>query len=412
MISGAGVVALSSMGGLGQNSSLDLLEKACALSGPTYTIQQVGNTVTATPATYSGLKPISGSDAATVIMQACIPNSSVLIKAGTYVISSEYGVNIRNGSNVELYGDSSMSTILKLANSMNHNVFNIQYGSNINIHDLQIDGKRMNQSQAPGNPAINAYGITEWLVTNLTIANCYIHDCRDFGINLDSCSNAKILNNHVQNCDANGITVGNKGSSGAFAGSNTYVGGNVVDGASDVGITSWYGNGVLAENNTVRNITMNTSPWGNQSHVGMMIEHTSNNITYRNNTIENCGDGLSASGGTQVTLDSNAVSNCLRGFYAGAGNLTLKNCTFDQIANSPQSKLMFGVLRLDPNTPPTTITGCKFTNIGQYVLGGAVIQLLSPTGTLSNNEVHTDNGKYKTISAPKGWVLTNNTILP
>ena len=111
-----------------------------------------------------------------------------------------------------------------------------------------------------------------WNITNLTIQNCHVHDCRDFGINLSACSNARILNNYVQNCDANGITVGNQGSSGAFAGSNTSIVGNVVDGASDVGITSWYGNIVLAKNNTVRNVTMNTSPWGNQSHVGMMIE--------------------------------------------------------------------------------------------------------------------------------------------
>jgi hypothetical protein len=144
----------------------------------------------------------------------------------------------------------------------------------------------------------------------------------------------------------------------------------------------------------------------------MMIEHASNNITYQNNTIEKCGDGLSASGGTQVTLDSNAVSNCLRGFYAGAGNLTLKNCTFDQIANSPQSYHMFGVLRLDPNVSPSTITGCKFTSIGQYVLGGAAVQLLSKTGNFSYNTIETANGKYKAIQAPQGSTLMNNTILP
>ena len=154
MVGGIGVT-LSTIA-LNQSPALHFVtDLTCPV--PTYTIQQVGNTTTATPAAGCGLKPISGSDAAAVIMHACIRNSSVLIKAGTYVISNKYGLNIKS-NNVELYGDSSLSTVLKLANGMNNDVINLQYGNSINLHDLQIDGNRINQSQNPGYPAINAYG--------------------------------------------------------------------------------------------------------------------------------------------------------------------------------------------------------------------------------------------------------------
>ena len=178
LLAGATGIAFLKIGGLGQNSPLSLIEAvSAAYTGPTYTIQQVGSIVKATPASGSGLNPISGSDAATVIMGACVPNSKVLIKAGTYIINRQYGVPIKN-SNVELYGDGSSSTILRLAAGINTRVLGVNGMNNVNIHDLQIDGNRMNQSQASGAPAINHYGISSMNSTGLTVQNCYVHDCR------------------------------------------------------------------------------------------------------------------------------------------------------------------------------------------------------------------------------------------
>ena len=90
----------------------------------------------------------------------------------------------------------------------------------------------------------------------------------------------------------------------------------------------------------------------------------------------------------------------------------MNNCVFSQIATSPQSNLMYGALRIDAPVGASTMKGNQFLNIGDYVKGGAVIQLYPSNGTFSNNIVHTNNGKYQAISAPSGWTLTNNTILP
>jgi parallel beta-helix repeat protein len=383
---------------------------------PTYIVEMVDGMVRATAAPDSGLPAISDIDAATVIMKACIPNSRVLIKAGTYDIAKKYGVLVKN-SNVELYGDSNSSTVLKLADGMNDSVLNFESASNMSIHDLQIDGNRMNQSQSGGSPAISGEGITAWHVNGLTIENCYIHDCRDFGINLASNSNVNVLNNQVYNCDANGITVGNMGE-----GSGTLVSGNTVNGASDVGITAVDGVDVTVDGNTVMNVNMDRSPWGNQSHVGLMAEGDtfSQNCRYTNNNIMNCGDGIASTPyvaspqlNKGIVFDSNKVSNCLRAAYVNnTEDVAITNNMFDGIAKAPQSPRM-GVLRLGPKVTTATITGNQFLNVGDYVQAGAVIQLLSPSGTFSNNVVNTDGGKYPAISAPNsGWTIANNTILP
>jgi hypothetical protein len=355
----------------------------------------------------TGAIEYSSSDAATVIQKtinATGQGGGIILRKGTYILSSTLQSNKANG--IEFCGEG-YSTVLHLANAVNNRVIQVSSVKDWNIHDLQIDGNRMNQSQDSGAPATNCYGLSAWAVTGLTVQNCFIHDCRDFGINMAFSSNVRILNNYVQNCDANGITVGNQ-----EGGSGTLVSGNTVDGASDVGITGWYADGYTAENNIVRNVNLSRSPWGNQSHVGMMVEYASRNAQYRNNSIENCGTGLSASGGTGIIFDNNRIQNCLRGLYANNADLTLTNTVFDTIGNAPQSTNMYGAIRLDPQVLTTTITGCQFTNIGPYIKGGAVIQLLSPNGTFSDNVIHTANGKYQGISASSGWNIANNTILP
>jgi parallel beta-helix repeat protein len=196
-------------------------------------------------------------------------------------------------------------------------------------------------------------------------------------------------------------------------GSGTLVSGNTVNGASDVGITGVYAKDFTAENNTVSNVNMNRSPWGNQSHVGMMVEHDAGSVTYQNNAISNCGDGLAFSGGSKLTFENNHITDCLRGLYGnGANTLMLTGCSFNNIATTPQTKNMFGALRLAQEVGSAVITGCSFTNIGPYIQGAALVQLLSEYGTLSGNTIHTDNGKYKAISAPSSWTIGENTILP
>ena len=371
-----------------------------------YAITQSGNNVTAT-ALNSDLPPIIGTDAATVISEACVPNSKVFIKAGTYVISNPNGV-IFKSSNVELYGESSASTVLLLADGMNVSVLRVNGGSNVNVHDLQIDGNRANQSHVSGaGLAGQCQGIGVLNGASVTIQNCYVHDCRNVGIEVSgTASNVNILYNTVVNCDANGITIGSSGTS--------TVSGNTVNGASDVGITAWEANGVTATNNTVTNITMNTSPWNVNSHVGMMVENSGGNHTFSNNNISNCdGSGLCMSGGATVLYENNTISNCGRGLYAyGGSGLNVTNNTCSQIAAIPRTKKLPGVVQIDSGMGSATITGNSFLQTGGYLpSGSAVINLTSPSGTFSGNTVSTDNGKYTAITDGPSWVISNNTIV-
>jgi parallel beta-helix repeat protein len=363
--------------------------------------------------TSTGNTDFSGVDAAAVIMQAAKPNSKVLISAGTYIInhaaSSQDSIIISN-SNVELYGEGQEVTILKLADGANRRVLSIFQTSNVYIHDLQIDGNRMNQNQNTGAPAIYEDGISAWRSTGFIVSNTYVHDVRNFGITLSDCTNSRVLKNRIVNSDANGITIDNKES-----GSGITVRGNTVDGASDVGITAWYSNNFVAENNTVRNVMMNRSPYGGNDHVGMMVENAARKVTYRNNYIENCGTALSATGGTTIMFDTNTAHNCLMSLWADNVNeLTVTNCVFDGIATAPQTNLPYFALDLDPGVASAMLTGNQFINVGPYLGAGAiVVQLKPPSGTFSNNIIDTANGKYQAIyiKTPSGWIVRNNTII-
>lgn len=377
---------------------------------PNYIISTDGTTITALNIA-TGKIDFSGTDAAVVIMKAAKVNSKVLIKAGTYVIRKVNNVtdcvHIGN-SNVELYGEGQAVTILKEDNNANCNVIGVQ-ASNVYIHDFQVDGNRMNQAQGTGTPATKDNGILAgWYSTNVTISKTYVHDNRNVGIDLSGCTNCQVLNNLIVNSDANGITIDNQ----LNVGSGAIVRGNIVDGASDVGITAWYANNFTAENNTVRNVTMNRSPYGVNSHVGMYAEQASKDVTYRNNYIENCGMVLAADWGTNIRFDTITAHNCLIGLWVGSVNgLTMKNSVFDGIPNALQTNAPYWVFGLDPGVASAIVTGNQFINVGPYLrANGVIIELRPSSGTFSNNIIDTANGKYPAIDAQSGWTLQNNTI--
>jgi parallel beta-helix repeat protein len=360
----------------------------------------------------------AGPDAASVIQQAMTTvgnNGKIMLQNGTYTLSRSLVGNTANG--VEFCGQGE-STVLRLANAVNDSPIRLQLTQGWYIHDLQIDGNRMNQSQNRGSPATEAYGINAWRTNGLTISNCHIHDCRCFGIGVNASSSVKLLNNYVQNCDANGISVGNEGE-----GSDTLISGNLVDSASDVGISAWDGVNVNVDNNVVKNVNMNRTPWvraDTGSHIGVMAEGNtfSQNCTYTNNTIINCGDGMSSDPGGQlrnkgIVFANNTVLNCLRAAYVNVTqDVTITNNIFDGLAQSPTGNTMYGALRLDPQVGTATISSNQFKNVGGYVKGGAVISILSPSGTINNNVIDTYNKKYQAISAPLGWMLIDNTVFP
>lgn len=398
-------------------TAASLQPKLRSSSTPTYVIQQSGSSIVATPADGSGLPLISNSDAATVINQALKPNARVLILAGTYVINSTI---VGSGSQVELFGEGP-ATVLKLNNGANTQVISLQNANNWLIHDLQIDGNKANQSQtaAPkgsnssGYPALKCMGISIWSATNATIANCYIHDCRCNGINISASPSCSVTGCVITNCDANGITMDS-----SVVGTNCAVSNNTVDGASDVGITAWNGVRVTIKSNIVRNVNLNSSPYSENTHIGIMFEGTTgcDSCTCNNNVIENCDCALSTiphSGkNTNCIFDSNTASACGVGVYINDNdNITVNQNTFDGITNPNGFPMQIGQY-----TTGSIITGNTISNV-VTTLKNAIIVLVAPSGVLTGNTIHT-GGKLMAIlqnplKLPGGpWTIQNNTIVP
>jgi hypothetical protein len=382
-----------------------------AVATTSYVVSADGTTISALN-TVTGKVDFSGTDAAAIIMSAAVANSKVLIKAGTYIINhpDTSGIKISN-SNVELYGEGQTVTILRLADGANSKVIDFSQTSNDYMHDLQIDGNRLNQAQGTGSPATSMSGVVGWESTGLVIANNYVHDVRDMGIDLVACTSSQVLNNLVVNSDANGITIDNQ-----EGGSGITVSGNTVDGASDVGITAWYGNGVTASGNTIRNIMMNTSPYSSSNggtHVGMMVEVDSNQVTFSGNQINNVGTGLSTGGGTATTVlyDSNTVTNCGQALYSeGVDGLKVTNNMFSGIAQSQGTKTYWSAITIESSdTGSNIITGNQFRSIGPYLASGYVARLFAPSGTFSDNTLETDGGLYQPYTTNGGWTIQNSS---
>ncbi len=222
---------------------------------------------------------------------------NIHLPAGSYVVSQ--GIKITE-PNVQIYGDGENSTILTPNNASINTLISFRYADNFSIHDLQITGIAVGQTSPTSNNGIitsqSNYGLIE---------NIYAHDFKQFTIEYQNANGGLILNNLVVNSGSNGISINDEN-----GGQGTVVKGNVVDGASDVGITAFVGRNFLAANNTVRNVALHSSPFGENVHWGMAVEGdhlvagaTSSNVTYSNNLIVNCG-----AAGLVATANNNQTS--------------------------------------------------------------------------------------------------------
>src|SRR5208282_4660804 len=265
-------------------------------------------------------------DAYQMITQALASGQTKIhLPAGNYSVSQQ--VNINNIADVEIYGDGQNATILTL----NDNVYG---GSNTNpkpatvlsfveadgfhVHDLQIDGNAAG-NPFQGNPAtaIAMDGILAWNSSNGMINNCLIHDCRFMGVQIEVGSNCIVQSNTIVNSNANGISVGNAGNNG----SGHQVLSNIVNGASDVGISVWEGVGALVRGNNVQNVTLNLSPYQQNTHVGLLAEGQSpcTDIAFSSNTVSNIsspstkyqgvGMGCGPDGSSNIQFLNNTFSN-------------------------------------------------------------------------------------------------------
>src|SRR5208337_1148688 len=187
----------------------------------------------------------TGNDAYQIITQALAAGQTkIYLPAGNYSVSQEIDVSVPN---VEIYGNEQNATILTLNNNVyggsNNNplpahVLNFNTGADgFHLHDLQINGN------ATGNPFINATldytmdGIHSFNCSNGIIENCIISDCRFMAVQIEHGFNCIVRNNILQNSDANGISINNSANPVIPQGGNHQILNNLIDGASDVGIS-------------------------------------------------------------------------------------------------------------------------------------------------------------------------------
>ena len=224
----------------------------------------------------------SGTDAAAVINYAISAlrssGGSIFIEAGTYIISATVGTSSASNGNVELYGQGN-ATILEAATNLNSNVIGVSNANGWYVHDLQVNGNRANHGAVNG---ISFYPDS----SNDVVKHTYVHDDLYQGIDLSG-TNDKALDNLVVNSNANGMQV--------YGGSNYLIEDNIINGASDVGISisgisATQGiSDVVCEGNTILNVDLGVSPYGVNSGDGIITGDNGiagGNITVANNYID------------------------------------------------------------------------------------------------------------------------------
>jgi len=372
----------------------------------------------------------STQDAYPIITQALAAGQTKIhLPAGNYSVSQQ--VNIIKIQNVEIYGDGQNATILRLndnvyggsnTNPKPAHVLNFSQADSFHVHDLQIDGNAAG-NPFQGNPG-TAYamdGINSWDGSNGKVNNCLIHDCRFMGVQIQLGSNCVVQGNSIINSNANGISISNAGNHG----SGHQVLNNVVNGASDVGISAWEAVGTLVQGNNVQNITLNLSPYQQNTHVGLLAEGQGpcTNITFSNNYVSSISSPTTKYQGLGMGTGPD-----------GSSNIQFLNNTFQNVwqmarlTGSVASLIVRGnkvngsVSLIDPvlNVSPSD-TGNSPSNadIEKNVFNGTptgmiayITSLLSGSGKFINNTIYS-NGNKRTLLVENqaSWVTSPNTII-
>jgi parallel beta-helix repeat protein len=339
------------------------------------------NTTTLSPEQTAG----EITDAFELIEQALdVGQTKIYLPAGNYSVSQR--ISIANRTDVEIYGDGSASTILRLGDNVRQTVLSLDTVDGVYIHDLQIDGNRFNQPYSPPTPhylgAVPISGIGAWNCSNILIEDCFIHDCRVFGVTHSKCTDCKVLNNSIQNCDANGVNIDN-----ASGGSRTVVRGNTIDGASDVGITGSDAVDYTVENNLIRNILLDTSPFEQNTHIGLACESAASgckNCNYSNNTIENVTGGI----WVENTVGLTAIGNLICGIA---------------------SPINSHAINIEATVSGADIENNTITGIPAH-MQWTIVQLSAPSGIFKNNVIYANGNLAIWPSNPPGWYLSGNQI--
>ena len=365
----------------------------------------------------TGAIDYKGSEPAAVIYSAInnLPNGGkVFIKAGTYLLAS---LNLNAGgpaaigsttvSGIELCGEGA-ATHLQAAANLNGHVIALANVNNWHIHDLQIDGNRANQSGSGATGAemigIEAYGG----ITNLIIRDCYIHDCKTYGIQVYG-TTIQIRGNYCLNCNANGIIVS--------GGSQYVIDGNVVNGASDAGISI---GGVSTQNlvdcicvhNIVQNVNLGVSPFGANAGVGIYVgdNYPANRVTVKGNIIDaTVSPGLYATSCTDITFEGNHLYST-GGVYIGSTTGGLKGNTIDEATPATYGN----AIEITGACPDLMVEGNYVVNIPTSYTG-VIVQTGSNPVNIRGNTIVLPSGSASGyggiyINGSNNHIITGNTI--
>jgi hypothetical protein len=274
----------------------------------------------------SGLAPETVINAA---ISSLTTGGKIVIANGTYTFTTQ-PISL-GGGNTAAIGTTSISnidfsgfgndTILSAGTNMNGAVFAVVNAGGWNIHDLQINGNRAHQS-AGGGSAPYLWGITVSDSDGTIIQRVYVHDAKTYGISVEAI-NVQVLNNWVVNSNANGITVSQPSV-------NVLVQGNVVNGASDVGIdingggVSTKVEDVICTENWVYNINLGVSPFSVNAGTDIAVGDNGPavNVTVALNNLYGGKEGISTytSAGTNldILLSNNLIHSTTT--YGISGN--------------------------------------------------------------------------------------------
>jgi len=330
----------------------------------------------------------------------------ILIKAGTYTFTTATigsspnfaAIGTTTVANIELYGEGNATVLTEGSNLNAAAVIGVNGPSGWYIHDLQINGARSQQS-ASGATGWGLDGI--WVSGNdETIEHCYVHDDKTFGIVVGGGSNEQILYNWVLNNNANGIQL-NPPSEGSV------IQGNIVNGASDVGISISGGttpiSSVLCYGNTVENVNLGVSPFGLNTGMDILAgdNGVATSITVSMNQVYGGKVGIDSApfGGTNlgILISDNAVhsttSNAIMGSATNglsiSGNLIDISSGYSVQVYSSDADVaisgnqIYGNIAdfIDTNTAANVlISGNQLEGTGAYI-SGASVQFVDNTVT-------------------------------
>jgi hypothetical protein len=397
---------------------------------PTFGIQlahipsnTVSNTVTITVPT-----PPPANDAYLLITRALASGQTKIhLPKGNYSVSQQINVGTPTTytPNIEIYGDGP-TTLLRLNDETYSMVFNFVNADNFHIHDLQIDGNRLNnKGWLHFSDEQYMYGINAWNCQNGIIENILAHDIRTTAYNLAKSTGCTILNSQAVSCDANGVSVTN------FAGgSGCLVQGVTVDTFSDVGISAWDAIDLQILQNYVRNAILRSSPYfpGGGTHIGIMCEGDSKgtgnkNVTIDHNIIENIpapGNGFycapenptndPTNQNENIVFTNNTVSNCQK--FMTINHTRGFTCTANTLEGLTDPVRGWGIV-IFSDVDQVDIESNLIQGLPTH-MAGQIIQISGISGKVIDNTIYT-NGNIAIVVKNEeyrpNWVTDPNQII-